>query len=114
MAVMSQRDKLGRLGSGDEWGVGGIAVLYGFHSGALERFWRILTTALLQRQGTPHKTNDLRRIAMSDLGGLSEWTLTRPDGVMGVFKNRASPRCNGRCCPAAHCVSSTKKQLLFQ
>ena len=42
-------------------------------------------------------TNDLQRtdlVAMSAVGGLSEWTLTRPDGVVGVFKNRASPRCN--------------------
>ena len=61
---MSQRVKLGRLGGGDEWGVGGIAVLYGVHSGVLERFWRILTTALLQQQGTTYVANDLQRMAM--------------------------------------------------
>ena len=52
----------------------------------------LASPALLQRQGTPQNLSDLQRmdmVAMSAVGGLSEWTLTGPDGVVDVFKYRA-------------------------
>ncbi|MFM9902545.1 MAG: LysR substrate-binding domain-containing protein [Polaromonas sp.] len=52
----------------------------------------LASPALLQRQGTPHNLADLQRmdlVAMSAVGGFSEWTLTGPDGVAAVFKYRA-------------------------
>ena len=52
----------------------------------------LASPALLQRQGTPQSLADLQRmdmVAMSAVGGFSEWTLTGPDGVAQVIKRQA-------------------------
>jgi DNA-binding transcriptional LysR family regulator len=52
----------------------------------------LASPALLQRQGTPQSLSELQRmdlVAMSAVGGFSEWTLTGPDGMVDVFKYRA-------------------------
>lgn len=52
-----------------------------------------LALGLLKRQGKPRNLDDLLRVdvvAMSAVGGRSEWQLTDPDGVGQVF--RPQPR----------------------